>query len=344
MRRLALIPLALLFACDSEGGGTTVCIGESCGSGGGFVPSDDTQVGYGNDTVDSGSAFGGKDGGSAGADGAGGDDAGAGVADIPVWDTAGWGTDAGSGGDAATPHDAGPVDAGAPDAGPAVLEKCSQIISCTSGCAPSDALCHTACDSKATGEAKQALADYEACSAQKCEPLQGEEYLTCMLGACLDQVATCWTGGSATCATTVDCSLDCIASPLPQLCLEGCAANTSADEFKRFVSYTKCLDAACQTEGALCAAAATFLCHDEASQCGLYQGGGDCSDMINCLPSCTTAECIIGCQKQGKASEGSKAKKLLDCMIDECGEAGTSQCAQQSTQGKCSSQSFSCFF
>lgn len=340
MRRLAFLTLSLaLLACGSENGGTTVCIGESCGAGGGFVPSDDSSVSYGSDAVDSGSAFGGKDGGAA--QDTGGDPVLDAVAPLDVMADVG-GMDAG-------PTDAGPQDAasdvGAEDAGgPAVLDKCSQIISCTSGCSPADALCHTTCDAKATGEAKQALADYEGCSASKCEPLQGGEYAACMLDKCLDETAACWTGGSATCAATVDCSLGCLTAPLPDLCLQGCAGATSANEFKHFAAYTKCLDAACTTEGELCNAAATFACHDQANLCGLYQGGGDCADAMDCLSKCLTADCIIGCQKGASAGEGEKAGKLLKCMIDECGESGTSQCAQDAAKGKCSSQSFACFF
>lgn len=344
MRRLALFTLAFaLLACDTGNGGTTVCIGESCGKGGGFVPADDSTVDYGSDAVDGGSAFGSKDGGTApDSDGAAGDDiAGDALVDAGTVD---------AGGDDAALQDGGPGDAGAEDTGaedvggPTVLDKCSQIIACTSSCGPADALCHTACDAKATGEAKQALSDYEGCSASKCEPLQNAEYANCMLDKCLDQTAACWTGGSATCAATVDCSIACLASVFPEICLQDCAAATSAEEFKHFAAYTKCLDTTCKTEGALCNAAATFICHGEADQCGMYQGGGDCSEAVDCLAKCLSADCIIACQKGTKSGDGQTAGKLLKCMVDTCGESGTSQCAQDAAQGACKSQSFACFF
>lgn len=354
MRRLALalLPLALLpLACDDAGGGssggTTVCVGEGCsGNGGGFVPTD-TAGGYGFQ-ADTTSAFGGKDGGAV-ADTGGGtsEDATGGGPDIPVWNPDVW---PGGDGGGATVDGAGAADiaqagdGGGADAGPSILESCSQIIACTSGCDPTDATCHTACDMKATADAKQALASYEQCAADKCGTLSGGEYGTCMLAQCLDVTAACWTGGSASCADTVDCSIACLGAMLPELCLQDCAKGTSAEQFKAFAKYTQCLDDACQTEGLLCGGAATFLCHDTAATCGLYQGSDDCGEAIDCLGKCATPECVIGCQRGASEGAGKKASAFLGCVIDECGEGGTAKCAEDAAKGACSSQAFGCFF
>lgn len=347
MRRALALLLALpLFACETSGsgnGGTTVCVGEGCsGPSGGYVPAGD-GAGYGYE-ADSGAAFGDKD---AGAVGPGDTAADAGGPDIPVWDPDVWpiGGDAGGAadaGDAGAPDAVSP-DAGAQDAGPSVIESCSGIIACTSGCAPADALCHTGCDNKATADAKAALAAYEQCAATQCEPLAGNEYATCMLQKCLDETAACWTGGDASCAATVDCSVACLASGDPESCLEGCAAATSAEQFKAFAAYTQCLDDACQTEGLLCGGAATFLCHDASVACGLYQGKDDCGEVMDCLGKCTTPECVLGCQRDAEQGEGKKAQAFLDCVIDECGEDGAQKCVEDAAKGKCSSQAFGCF-
>lgn len=334
---------------DSTGAGASVCAeGSVCAPGDpGFVLADTGSGGQG--APDGGSPYGSKDGAAATADsGVAGQDTSGGV-DAGGWDAAQPPADIATGPDTSTVQDIAPAvdavvdDAGpVPDAGPVELSTCAQLIACAGECG-GDPLCATDCDKSATGEAKAQLAAFEGCSAQHCEPGSGEEYVQCMLKQCLDETAACWTGGSASCVELAECSAGCTGlGGTDTACVEDCSAAASADGFKKFVKYGNCVEAQCKTNGAFCQVAAVFSCTSEAKACGIYKGGSDCGDGLDCLQGCVDAACVLDCEMMLDEGEAKKLSALLDCIMGECGEDAGPTCVNDAAQDECKFKAFAC--
>ncbi len=217
---------------------------------------------------------------------------------------------------------------------------CAQMFQCISTC--EDQACARACFQDGTAEAQ---AQYEAiyeCFDQFCGTIEDEDaWLECANASIADE-AQCkgvWEacqGSMPEGTLTCEEMFGCISACEDQACAQECYADGTSEARAQYEAIYDCFDEYCGTiededawlECANASIADPQQCQTAWETCMPVETGEDtCADVYTCMNACSDQSCAQACMAGGTADAQQQMAALAQCIVGECGEAPTEECA-----------------
>jgi len=219
---------------------------------------------------------------------------------------------------------------------------CAEMYNCLNSC-PNDETgqeCGSDCIGNGSIEGQAIWNDFIDC-------LDANGYFDCTEGdeacyqtawdACQTEFEACIPPGTASCVEMYLCVIQCQDSA----CSQECLASGTSEAQGLWNDFINCIDSKgyfeCAEGDDACMQAAWDQCNTEFTACA--HGEKTCKEVFECLNACNPASeiCPLECQVTGSVAAQEAFSLMVDCVVNECGEAGDAECQNNALTGNCAS-------
>jgi len=167
---------------------------------------------------------------------------------------------------------------------------------------------------------------------------------------CDEATGQCVAPEALTCAEINECQMACNPQdPSYETCVQNCKTEGSAEAQAQLNGLIQCLidngaqqcppgDAQCQNDIIM------EFCMTEFEAC-FPSGTLSCSEIFDCMAACPQGDqpCVQACYSDGTAEAKAQQQAVAACVIEQCGEQPTEECANAAQQGACAAVFADCF-
>ncbi len=214
---------------------------------------------------------------------------------------------------------------------------CAAGLTCNETTGMCEDICVPQCEGKQCGP-DDCGGSCGLCPCVGCDP----SFITCDegTGQCVGQ-------DELTCSEINDCMAGC--APDNQACIQDCMNKGSMEAQGQLNGLIQCLidngaqqcppgDTQCQND------IITEFCMPQFEAC-FPAGTLSCSEVFDCMGLCAQGDqpCLQACYSDGTADAQAQYQAIATCVIEQCGEQPTEECANAAQQGACAAAFADCF-